>query len=94
MIKWNRVGDELSDVLMVSPMSFSVTVKDEEETEKDDRSHRAADNTRCPSSIILVIGIVTIPSNISNIGATTTSGRSSNAGRIAGRIALLVECVS
>ncbi len=61
-------------------MSFSVTVKDEEETEKDDRSHRASDNSRCPSSIVLA---VTIPSNIGNIGATTTSGSSSNAGRIA-----------
>jgi len=83
VIKWNRVGDELSDALMVSSMSLSVTVKDEEETEKDDRSHRAADNTRCPSSIVLAIGIVTI------IGATITSRSSSNAGRIA----LWAECV-
>ena len=72
MIKWNRVGDEFSDVLVVSPMSFSETVKGEQDTEKDDCSHRAADNTRCPSSIVLAIGIVTILSNIGNIGATTT----------------------
>ena len=90
MIKWNRVGDELSDTLMVSPMSFSVTVKDEEETEKDDCSHGAADNTSCPFSIVLAVGIVTILSNIGNIRAATTSRRSSNAGRIA----LLVQCVS
>ena len=79
---------------MASPMSFSVTVKDEEETEKDDCSHGAADNTRRPSSIVVAIGIVTIRSYISNIGATTTGGSSSNAGRIDGRIALLAECVS
>ena len=89
MIKWNRVRDELSDALMVSPMSLSVTVKDEEETKKDDHSHSAADDSRCPSSIVLAIGIVTILSNIGNTGATTTSGSNN-----AGRIALLAECVS
>ena len=89
MIKLNRVGGEVSEALMVSPVSFSATVKDEEETEKDDRSHRAADNTRYPSSIALTIGIVTVLNNIGNIRATTTSGSSGNAGCIA----FLSECV-
>ena len=82
-MKWNRIGNEVSDLLMVSPMSPSVTVtvkEEEEETEKDDRSHRAADNSRCPSSIVLAIdGIGTV---LSSIGATTTSGRSGSAVRI------------
>ena len=69
-------------------MSFSVTVEDEEETEKDDRSHRGADNSCCPSFIALAIGIGTIGTNI---GATTTTTGSN---RCAGRIALLVEWVS
>jgi len=59
-------------------------VKDEEETEKDEPSHRATDNSGCPSSIVLTIGI----------SATTTSGSNSNAGRLAGRLALLAEWVS
>ena len=39
-------------------MSFPVTVKNEEETEKDDRSHSAADNSCCPSPIVLAIGSI------------------------------------
>ena len=67
-------------MLMDSPISFSVKVEDEEETEKDDRSQSAADNSRCLSSIILaIVGIGTI---LNGIGATTTSRRSSSAGRI------------
>ena len=68
-------------------MSFSVTVEDEEETEKDDCSHRGADNSCCPSFIALAIGIGTIGTNF---GAATTTGSD----RSAGRIALLVEWVS
>ena len=80
MIKRNRIGNEVSDVLMVSSMSLSVKVKDEEETEKDDRSQSAADNSRCLSSIILaIVGIGTV---LSNIGATSASGSSSSTGRI------------
>ena len=95
VIKWNRGGIVVSGALIPSPeprssmlltMSSSVTVKDKEETEKDDRSHRGGDNSCCPSSIILAIGIV-----LTNIGATTTIGSNRGAGRIA--LALLVEWV-
>ena len=76
---------------MFSPESrsstFSATEKDEEETEKDDRSHRATDNRSRPSSIILAIGVDTVPDII---GDATTSGGSRNAGRFA----LLAEWVS
>ena len=100
MIKWDRGGNGVSDALIASPesyssmvlrMSFSVTVKDEEETEKDDRSHRGADNSCCPSSIVLAIGIGTV---LTNIGATTTTTTTTGGNRSAGRIALLVEWVS
>ena len=98
MIKWDRGGNGVSDALISSPescssmvlmMSFSVTVKDEEETEKDDRSHRGADNSCCPPSIALAIRIGTV---LTNIGTTTTTTTGSN--RCAGRIAFLVEWVS
>jgi len=58
-------------------VSFSATENDEEETEKHDRSHGASDNTSCPPSIVLTIGIGTA------IGAATTSGSNSRAGRLA-----------
>ena len=95
MIKWDRGGNVVNDALIafqelffsaILTMSPSVTVKNEEETEKDDRAHRAADNSCCPSSIVLAIGIDAI---LTSIGVTTT-GRS----RIVGRVALLVEWVS
>jgi hypothetical protein len=70
-------------------MSLSATEKDEEETQKDDRSQCAADNSGCPSSIS--IGIDTI---LAIIGGATTGGINSIAGRLAGRVALLAEWVS
>ena len=69
-------------------MSCFVTEKNEEETEKHDPTHRTTDNSSCPSSIVLTIGI----------GAVTTSGGNNNAGRLTGRLAdrfiLLAERVS
>jgi hypothetical protein len=69
-------------------IAFSATVKDEEETEKDDRSQRATDNSSCPSSIGLNGNILAI------IGSATTSGTNSIAGRFAGRLALSAGWVS
>ena len=89
MIKWNQGGLVVSGALIASQeprssailtMSFSVTVKDEEETEKDDHAHRRADNGCCPSSIALAIGIDTI---LTNIGAITTTGSNGSVRRIA-----------
>ena len=55
--------------------------KDEEETEEeDDCSQRTTDNRSRPSSIVLAIGIDTVPVII---GATTINGISSNAGGVA-----------
>jgi len=73
---------------MALKISFSATEKEEEETEKHHRSHGATDNTSCPSSIVLTIGIGNV------IGAATTSGSNSRAGRLAGRLALLAKRVS
>ena len=72
-------------------MPFSITEKDEEETEKDEPSHRATDNSSCPSSIILTIRIDSV---LAIIGVATTSGDNSNARRLAARLALLAEWVS
>jgi len=71
-------------------MSCFVTEKEknEEETEKHDPPHRTTDNSSCPSSIVLTIGI----------GAVATSGSNNNAGRLVDRLAdrlvLLAEWVS
>ena len=71
-----------------SRSTFSATEKDEEETkEEDDCSQRTTDNRSRPSSVVLAIGIDTVPAII---GATTTIGSSSNAARVA----LLAEWVS
>ena len=98
MIKRDRGGNVVSDAPIASPelrfstiltTSFPVTVKDEEETKKDDGSQRGADNSCCPSSIGLAIGIGAV---LTNNGAITTTGGYRGAGRIA--LVLLVEWVS
>jgi hypothetical protein len=70
-------------------MSLYATEKGEEETQKDDRSQRATDNSSCPSSITIGTGTI-----LANISGAANSGSNSIAGRLAGRLALLAEWVS